>query len=206
LCVDYRHLNQNTVKDKTPLLIMQELQDRLNGADFITKVNFKSGFYFIRMLLGHEKYPAFRTMFSLFDNTVMSFGLTSAPATFHTEINRILRPVLGIELVINHTIHIDQDEGMVVVAYMDNIIIDTKGSIENHRRQAGKVFDFLLENLMCVEIDKCVFEHQKLSFLGCIVSGPSIRMDPVQAQDIVDCPRPTNRKEVQQILGLSNFN
>jgi len=90
---------------------------------------------------------------------VMPFSLTNAPATFLREINRILRPVLGIELVINHTVHIDKGEGMVVVAYIDDIIIAMKGSLEKHTRQVGKVFDLFLENQMCVEIDTCVFEQ-----------------------------------------------
>jgi hypothetical protein len=184
---------------------MQELQDRLKGAEYITKIDLKAGFHLIRMLLGHEKYTAFRTKFGLFEYTVMPFGLTNAPATFQREINRILRPVLGSELVINHTIHIDEDAGMVVVAYMDDIIIATKGLVENYRRQVGKVFDLLLQNQMCVEIDKCVFEQTEVSCHGFIVSGQSIRMDPAKAQDIADGPIPTNRKEVQQILGLWNF-
>jgi len=157
------------------------------------------------MLLGHERYTAFRTKFGLFEYTVMPFGLTNAPATFQREIDRLLRPVLGIELVINHTIHIDEDKEMVVVAYIDDMIIATKGSIEKHRRQVGKVFDLLLENQMCVEIDKCVFVQKEPSFLGFIVSGQDLRMDPAKVQDIVDWPRPKNQKEVQQILGLWNF-
>jgi hypothetical protein len=205
LCVDYRNPNQNTVKDKTPLPIMQELQDRLKGANFITKVDLKSGFHLIRMLLGHEKFTAFRTKFGSFEYTVRPFGLTNAAATFQREINRILRPVLGIELVINREIHVDKDNRMVVVAYIDDIIIATKGSVDKRRRQVGKVFDLLLENKMCIEIDKCVFEQQEASFLGFIVSGETIRMDPAHAQDIVDWPRPTKQKEVQQILGLWNF-
>jgi hypothetical protein len=112
---------------------------------------------------------------------------------------------LGIELVINHTVHIDEDEGMVVVAYIDVIIIATKGSVEKHRLQVGKVFALLLENQMCVEIDKYIFEQKEAAFLGFIVSGETIRMDPAKAQDIVNWPRPTTQKEVQQILGLWNF-
>jgi hypothetical protein len=65
-----------------------------------------------------------------------------------------LRPVLGIELVINTKIHIDEDEGMVVVAYIDDILIATKGSLSKHQKQVGKVFDLLTENKMCLEIDK----------------------------------------------------
>jgi len=205
LCADYRHLNSHTVKDKTPLPIMDELNDRIRGADLITKINLKAGFHLIRMLLGHEKYTAFRTKFRLYEYTVMPFGLTNAPATFQREINRILRPVLGIELVIKTDIHIDEDEGILVVAYIDDIIIAIKGSLEKHRRQVGKVCDLLLENQMCVEIEKCVFKQTEVVFLGFIVSGKDITMDPVKAQDIVDWPRPKIQKEVQQILGLWNF-
>lgn len=56
--------------------------------------------------------------------------------------------MLGIELVINTDIQIDQDEDMVIVAYIDDIIIATKGSVEKHRQQVGKVFDLLLDNQM----------------------------------------------------------
>ena len=203
--MDYRHLNQNTVKDKTPLPIMQELRERLKGADFITKVGPKAGFQLIRMLLGHEKYTVCRTKFGLFEYTVMPFSLTYAAATFQREINRILRPALGNEIVINHTIHINEDEGMVVVAYIDDIIMPPKGSVKKHRRQGRKLFDLLLENQMCIEIDKCVFEQSQTSFLGFMVSSQSIRMDPAKAQDIVDWPRPTNLNEVKQILGLWQF-
>jgi hypothetical protein len=87
LCVDYRHLNQHMEKDKTPLPIMDELKQQINGADFITKLDFKSGFHLMKMALGHEKYTAFRTKFGLFEYLVMPFGLTNAPATFQREVN-----------------------------------------------------------------------------------------------------------------------
>lgn len=154
ICIDYRHLNQHTVKDKTPLPIMLELQRRIFGADFITQIDLKPGFHFIRMAMGHEKYTAFRTKFGLYEYMVMPLGLTNAPATFQREINRILPPLLGVELVINKKIDVDEDGGLVVVTYIDNILIATKGSIIKHRNQARGVFDFLLENNICVEIDK----------------------------------------------------
>ena len=57
---------------------------------------------------------------------IMRFELTNASATFQREINRNQRPVLGIELVLNTKININKDKGLVVVAYIDNILIATK--------------------------------------------------------------------------------
>jgi len=138
---------------------MDELKDRLNGANIINKMDLKSGFHLIQISLRYEKYTVFRTRFGLFEYTVMPCGLTNAPTTFQRETNRSLGSLLGIALVINMEIHIDEDEGMVMVADIDDILIATKGSVEKHRHQVGKVFNLLLENNMSVKIDKCVFEQ-----------------------------------------------
>lgn len=150
LCIDYRHLNDYTKKDRTPLPIMEELSARVRGATHITKVDLKSGFYLIRMALGHEKYTAFRTKFGLYEYMVMPFGLSNAPATFQREINRILRPLLGLKLVIKTDVHIDKDDEMVVAAYIDDILIATNGSIQKHHNQVSKVFQLLMDNHMCI--------------------------------------------------------
>jgi len=184
---------------------MDELSRKVRGADWITQIDMKAGFHLIRMALGHEKFTAFRTRFGLYEYMVMPFGLTNAPATFQREINRILRPLLRMELVINTREEIDKDGGMVVVAYIDDVLIATKGSLQKHHTQVGKVFQLLMDNDMCVEIDKCIFDAKEVPFLGFLVSGSGLRMDPEKAKSIVNWPRPTNKKEVQQILGLWNF-
>jgi len=205
LCIDYRHLNDYTKKDKTPLPIMEELSPRVRGATHITQIDLKSGFHLIRMALGHEKFTAFRTKFGLYEYMVKPFGLCNAPATFQREINRILRPLLGLELVIKTDVHIEKDDGMVVVAYINDILIATRVSLEKHHEQVSKVFQLLMDDKMCVEIDKCIFDASETTFLGFIVSGSGLKMDPEKARAIVNWPRPTSRKEVQQLLGLWNF-
>ena len=82
LCVDYRHLNDYTKKDKIPLPIMEESSSQVRGATQITQIDLKSGFHSIRMALGHERFTAFRTKFGLYEYLVMPFGLCNAPATF----------------------------------------------------------------------------------------------------------------------------
>jgi hypothetical protein len=184
---------------------MDQLSARVSGATHITKIDLKSGFYLIRMALGHEKYTAFRTRFGLYEYLVMPFGLCNAPATFQRVINQILRPLFEIELVIKTDVHIDEDEGMVVVAYINDILIATKGSLEKHHHQDSKVFQLLMDNDMFIEINKCVFDVCETPFSGFIVSGSGFRMDPEKARAIGDWPRPTSRKEVQLLLDLWNF-
>jgi len=58
---------------------------------------------------------------------------------------------------------------------------------------------------MCIEIDECIFDAKEVPFLGFIVTGTGLRMDPDKAKAIVDWPRPTTVTEVQQTLGLGNF-
>ena len=153
----------------------------------------------------HEKFTAIRTKFGLYEYMVMPFGLTNAAATFQRQMNRILGPRLGMELVLDSKVAIDEDGGMVVVAYIDDILIATKGSLEKHHRQVFKVFQLLMDNHMCVEIEKCVFDAKEVRFLGFMVTGTGLRTDPSKAKAIVDWPRPTSVKEVQQLLGLWNF-
>ena len=108
-------------------------------------------------------------------------------------------------MVIRTDVHVDDDDGMVVVAYIDHILIATKGSLDKHHEQVSKVFQLLMGNHMCVEIDKCIFDASETTFLGFIVSSSGLKMDPEKARAIMDWPRRTSREEVQQLLGLWNF-
>jgi hypothetical protein len=108
-------------------------------------------------------------------------------------------------LVIKTETHNDEVEGMVVVAYIDVILIATKGLLEKHHKQVLEVFQILMDNHMCIEIDKCVFDATETGFLGFIVSGTGLSMDPEKARAIDDWPRPMSSKEVQKLLGRWNF-
>jgi len=204
LCVDMRNLNDHTEKDKILLPIMDKLQTCVQGAMHISEIDMASRFYFIWMALGHEKFMAFRTKFGLFKFMVMPFWLTNTPATFQREMNWIVQPLLGNELVINTSIEINDNEGRVVVAYIDNVSIAAKGSFDNQSRQVSKVFQIVMDNNICVKIDKCFFDATEVPLLGFLVDRNSLQMDPNKAKVIVNWPRPTNQREVEQILCLSN--
>ena len=114
---DYRKLNAIMVPNKTPLPLIKEVIDRLNGAKVFSKMDIRWGFNNVRIKEGDEEKAAFVTSEGLFEPTVMFFGLTNSPATFQTMMNAILRPVIL--------------EGHVQV-YIDDILVYTSTK-EEHR-------------------------------------------------------------------------
>jgi hypothetical protein len=157
------------------------------------------------MALEDGEFTSFTTKFGLYEYMEMPFELCNVPAPFEREINRIIQPLLGITLVIDMKILVDKDGGMVVVAYIDDILIATKGSLEKHHRQVSKVFQLHMYQTMYIKINKRVFDATETTFLACAVSRSSLRMDPDIAKAIVDRAPPETRQEVQQCLGLWNF-
>ena len=116
LVQDYRALNAVTVKNKYPLPLISELINKLQGAQYFTKLDIRWGFNNVRMKEGDEWKAAFQTNRGLYEPLVMFFGLTNSPATFQTMMDGIFEDLIS--------------KGVVVV-YLDDILIFTK-TLEEH--------------------------------------------------------------------------
>jgi hypothetical protein len=189
LCVDYRQLNNITKKNRYPLPLIEEIQDRFQGTKWFTSLDVRDAYYRIRMKEGEEWKTAFRTRFGLYEYLVMPFGLTNAPATF--------------QALINHALYEYLDN--FVVAYLDDILIYTKGTREDHTEKVRKVLEKIKKFDLLLKPEKCEFFKKEVNFLGHIISTEGIRMDPDKIKAILEWPTPTTVKEVQAFHGLANY-
>ena len=121
LCVDYRQLNQVTLKNKYPLPRVYDL-DQLRGASVFSKIDLKSGYHQVRVREEDIPKTAFRTRYDHYEFVVMSFWLTNAPTVFMDLMNRVFREYLD----------------CFVIVFIDDVLIylSSREEHENHLRLA----------------------------------------------------------------------
>jgi hypothetical protein len=173
MVVDYRQLNKVTVKHRAPLPRIDDTLDMLGNASFFSSLDLHSGYHQIR--INEEDVPktGFRTPFGQYNFKVLAFGLTNAPATFQTVMNKIFEEYVGKFLLV----------------YMDDILIYSK-TLEEHMKQIRLVLEKLREHQLYAKMKKCSWLKEWTLFLGHLVGPHGIKIDDSKIEALRNWPCP----------------
>jgi hypothetical protein len=188
MCVDYRSLNDVTIKNKYPLPRIEDLFDQMRGARVFSKIDLRSGYHQMKIRPSDIPKAAFSTRYGLYEFTVMLFGLTNALAYFVNLMNKVFMEYLD----------------RFVVVFIDDILIYSK-NVSDHEEQLWMVLQKLQDNQLYAKFSKCEFWLDEVPFLGHIISKEGISVDLAKVKEIVGWKIPKTITEVRSFLGLVGY-
>jgi hypothetical protein len=188
MCVEYRSLNEVTIKNKYPLPKIDDLCDQLKGAKYFSKVDLRSGYHQLKIRESDIPKTAFITHYRQYEFTVMSFEITNAPAYFMNLMNKVFMEELD----------------KFVVVFIDDILVYSK-SVEEHEQHLRVVLGKLRAHKLYAKFRKCEFWLEKISFLGHILTAEGVAVDPGKVETVSNWQQPTNVSEIRSFLGLAGY-
>jgi hypothetical protein len=138
MCVDYRSLNEVTIKNKYPLPWIEDLFDQMKGASIFSKIDLRSGYHPLKIRESDIPKTAFHTRYGLYEYTVMSFGLTNAPSYFMYLMNKVFMEYLD----------------KFIVVFIDDIPIFSK-TMKEHEEHLRLVLEKPRSNQLYAKFSKC---------------------------------------------------
>ena len=187
-CIDYRRLNDITIKDSYPLPRIDESLDSLAETRYFSTLDLASGYWQIGLDEEAKKKSAFCTTSGLFQFNVMPFGLTNAPATFQRLMERVLSGL----------------QWHICLVYIDDVIIFSK-TFEDHVANLSTIFRRLQDAGLKLKPKKCALFQTQVKYLGHVVSQKGISTDPEKTSAVRDWPVPHDVTEVKRFLGLCSY-
>ena len=187
-CVDYRKLNEATIKDSYPLPRITDCLDALGGSKYFSAFDLRSGYHQVAMEEMDMDKTSFLTRNGTFRFTAMPFGLCNAPATFQRVMDFVMSGL-------NY---------QICLVYLDDVIIFSK-TIEEHFERLVQMLERLKAANLKLKPSKCHLLKKSVNFLGHIVSENGLATDPEKVEAVKDWQVPNSVTEIRSFLGLCSY-
>ena len=188
-CVDYRKLNNRTIKDAYAIPRIEDSLHLLAGSKYFSKLDLRSGYWQVEVKEEDKAKTAFKVgTLGFFEFNRMPFGLCNAPATFQRLMERSMGDINLRDCLI----------------YLDDIVVFSS-TFEEHVDRLEAVFKRLKRNNLKLKASKCEFFKREVTYLGHVVSQEGIQTDPSKIDAVKTWPVPKTVKEVRMFLGFTGY-
>ncbi len=188
MVVDYKKLNDITIKDNHPLPNMEQAVQILGGGyKFFSKLDMKSGFWQIPIKEEDKFKTAFITPDGLYEWNVLAQGLKNSPPSFQRVMMDILSPCRQFSLV-----------------YIDDIVVYSR-SFEEHLNHVTQILSILLNHNFQLNPSKCSICHQQIDYLSHTISEYGVKPNDEKIQAIMKLREPTKLAEANKFLGALSW-
>ena len=187
-CIDYRRLNTVTRGDSYPLPKIEECLDTISGSTLFSTLDLQSGYYQIRIDERDIEKTAFITKYGLYEHLRLPMGIKTSPSTFSRAMSLVLSGLQWKTLLI----------------YLDDVIVVAHNFSEHLERLEEVLVRFRQFGLK-LKPKKCQIMKKEVVFLGHIVNGEGVQVNPELTKVITEWKTPRNVKELQSFIGLCNY-
>lgn len=184
LCLDPQELNKCIEFFEIPSF--EEITGKLSGKQYFSVLDFKEGFYQVKLDNKSSKLTVFSTLFGCYKFLRLPFGIKTAPEIFQK---------------INQKNFGDIEN---VIIYFDDLLI-TANSKEEHDKILQKVINRAREKVVKFNKEKLQYRKNEVKYMGHIFNKEGMRIDKDKLKAINELKAPENKKELQRLLGLVNY-
>ena len=188
MCIDYRAVNDRTLKDKYNLPNIEQIIEMLSGSKYFTTLDLAQGYHQCRLQEEDIPMTAFRSLFGSYEWLVLGFGLTNAVPTFMRMMNNVLQEYIG----------------KFAMCFIDDVIIFSKTEKE-HEEQLQQVLSTIEKAGLHCNWDKCHINAEKVTYCGINISKDGLTPIDNKIAAIKDWEKPTTLYAVRSFLGAVGY-
>ena len=188
MCVDFRKLNEIVHIRTYPLPLIDDILYELEGTTYFTTIDLRSGFHQIPLTREASEKCTFNSHKGLFKFKCLPFGLKNAPMEFQRMVTALLE---GLESFSK--------------AFIDDILIYSKGSLQDHLDKVQQVFDRLRKHSLKLKLNKCQWAAKEITYLGFKVTTKGVAPDEAKVAAIKRLKPCENQRECRSLLGMVSF-
>ncbi|KAL6459833.1 hypothetical protein MHYP_G00315920 [Metynnis hypsauchen] len=188
LCIDYRRLNLQTIKDAYNLPKLEDTFSALVGSQWFSVLDLKSGYYQIEVEEADKPKTAFVCPLGFWEFNRMPQGVTNAPSTFQ----RLMERCMG-------DMHLKD-----ALVFLDDVIVFSR-TLEEHEERLMKVLTRLKEFGLKLSPEKCIFFQTSVRYLGHVVSRNGVQTDPEKISALKTWPVPKTLRALKSFLGFAGY-